>query len=250
MLCLCDYYSFFFFCISSYISRVLDFGWGYRFCVCDCDCFWSNHRGCIPSSWVVHAECVFAAGEPNKFLTELFLPIDNYNYLFMFKRCTYQLTKCQTCCSSDFSEKPKGIILHTVHHCTCLFRLTSQGASVMPLFNSTEDFRVVSRRLKTPVDIEKKAEGVLETLLTELDQRDDIEVVRHDMNLCGYWCRSPIYHGAGTGTVVVFTSAPHAWLWLLKLDRHAHEWEIAVILRNFRKTKLSQNQKFLFFFFF
>ena len=43
----------------SYISGVQHFGWD----VCVCDYFRSNHWGShIPSSWVVHAGCVFVAG--------------------------------------------------------------------------------------------------------------------------------------------------------------------------------------------
>ena len=31
-------------------------------------------------------------------------------------------------------------------------------------------------------------------------------------------------------------------------DKYMHGWEIAVILRNFRKTKLSKSKKYIFFF--
>ena len=46
----------------------------------------------------------------------------------------------------------------------------------MPLFSSTADFNALARSLSVPVDIQKKAEGMLETLQSELDQQDGIEV--------------------------------------------------------------------------
>lgn len=46
----------------------------------------------------------------------------------------------------------------------------------MPLFSSAADFSALARSLSVPVDIQKKAEGVLETLQSELDQQDGIEV--------------------------------------------------------------------------
>ena len=50
---------FFFFCVPSYIPGVHHFGWDF----CVCDRFWSNYWGShFPSSWMMHAGCVFVAG--------------------------------------------------------------------------------------------------------------------------------------------------------------------------------------------
>ena len=46
----------------------------------------------------------------------------------------------------------------------------------MPLFSSTAEFSALVKSMSVPVDIQKKAKGVLETLQSELDQQDDIEV--------------------------------------------------------------------------
>ena len=53
-----------FFCVPSYIFGVHQFGWDF----CICDRFFNPTRGShIPSSWMVHAGCVFVAGiHPSK----------------------------------------------------------------------------------------------------------------------------------------------------------------------------------------
>lgn len=57
------------------------------------------------------------------------------------------------------------------------FFRSSEGTAVMPLFQHNQDFSTLCISLSVPVDIQKKAEGILETLWTELDQQEDIEVV-------------------------------------------------------------------------
>ncbi|XP_025079135.1 retinoblastoma-associated protein-like isoform X2 [Pomacea canaliculata] len=54
----------------------------------------------------------------------------------------------------------------------------------MPLFQHNQDFSTLCISLSVPVDIQKKAEGILETLWTELDQQEDIEMHLKDMFVC------------------------------------------------------------------
>ncbi|KAL8574799.1 hypothetical protein ACOMHN_031906 [Nucella lapillus] len=54
---------------------------------------------------------------------------------------------------------------------------SGQGAGALLLFDMSGAFRAMARSLSTPVDVQKKAEGVLETMLAELDLQADIEVV-------------------------------------------------------------------------
>ncbi|KAK7090054.1 retinoblastoma-associated protein-like isoform X2 [Littorina saxatilis] len=63
----------------------------------------------------------------------------------------------------------------------------SKGTADMPLFNSTSEFSSMCKSLSTPVDIQKKAEGVLETLLSELDQQEEIEMSQKDMFVCALY---------------------------------------------------------------
>ena len=60
-----------------------------------------------------------------------------------------------------------------------------------------------------------------------------------------WWCMLSISGGACPSLVVHV----HSW-WYMCIPGGIHGWEIAVILRNFRKTKLSKSKNFFFNFFF
>lgn len=62
-----------------------------------------------------------------------------------------------------------------------------QGTSNLPLFAATAEFTSLCNMLSVPVDIQKKADRLLDTIMSEIDQQDQVEMSQKDMFVCALY---------------------------------------------------------------